>query len=182
VVGHSEGASIAAMIGASDPRLKAVVMMAGLAKRGADVSFEQQEDMLRSDTSMTEQQKNNARAQQKEIVKTVLAGGTVPGINAWTREYFAYDPLPTARKVKQPLLILQGERDRQVDQSHAQMVADAVRNAGNKNVTLKLFPTLNHLFLPSNTGSVSEYPHLKDTKVPDVVLTALTEWLLKETK
>jgi hypothetical protein len=62
------------------------------------------------------------------------------------------------------------------------MVADAVRTAGNKNVTLKLFPTLNHLFLPSNTGSVSEYPHLKDTKVPDVVVTALTEWLLKETK
>ena len=48
VIGHSEGASIAAMIGASDPKLAAVVTMAGVAKRGADVSFEQQEDMLRS--------------------------------------------------------------------------------------------------------------------------------------
>jgi len=51
VVGHSEGASIASMIGASDPKLFAVVMMAGPGKRGGDIAIEQQEDMLRSDTT-----------------------------------------------------------------------------------------------------------------------------------
>ena len=182
VVGHSEGASIAAMIGASDPKVEAVVMMAGVAKRGADVSFEQQADLLRSDTTMTDAAKNELREQQKEVVRKVLAGESVPGINAWTREYFAYDPLPTARKIKQPLLILQGERDRQVDQSHAQILADAVRGAGNRDVTVKIFPTLNHLFLPSTTGSFSEYSHLSTTKVPDVVLDALADWIAKQTK
>ena len=182
VVGHSEGASIAAMLGASDPNISAVVMMAGVAKRGTDVSFEQQEDLLRSDTTMSEEQKTNARAQQKEIVRKVLAGESVPGINAWTREYFTYDPLPTARKIKQPLLILQGERDRQVAEAHAQILTDAVRGAGNRNVTVKVFPTLNHLFLPSKTGSFTEYSHLETTKIPDVVLDELTAWVVKETK
>jgi dienelactone hydrolase len=183
LVGHSEGASIAAMIGASDPRLAAIVMMAGVAKRGADVSFEQQEDMLRSDTTMTEETRASMREKQKEAVKTILAGGDIPGqpVNAWTREYFAYDPLPTVRKVKQPLLVLQGERDRQVYESHAPMLADAARDAGNKDVTVKVFPTLNHLFLPSTTGSFSEYSHLPTSAVPDVVLDTLTEWIVKHT-
>jgi hypothetical protein len=183
VIGHSEGASIAAMIGASDSKLAAVVMMAGVAKRGADVSFEQQEDMLRSDPTMPEAMKDSLRAKQKEVVKTVLAGGDIPGqkTNAWIREYFAYDPLPTARKVKQPLLILQGERDRQVYEAHAQMLADAVRGAGNKDVTVNVFPTLNHLFLPSTTGSFSEYSHLETNKVPDTVLDVLTDWVKRRT-
>jgi dienelactone hydrolase len=183
VIGHSEGASIAAMIGASDPKLAAVVMMAGVAKRGADVSFEQQEDMLRSDPTMPEATKQTLREKQKEVVKTVLAGGDIPGekTNAWIREYFAYDPLPTARKVKQPLLILQGERDRQVYEAHAQLLADAVRGAGNRDVTVKVFPTLNHLFLPSTTGSFSEYSHLSTTRVPDDVLDVLTEWVKRKT-
>ena len=184
VVGHSEGASIAAMIGASDPKLAAVVMMAGVAKRGADVSFEQQEDMLKSDTTMSEETRASLREKQKEAVKTILAGGSIPGqpMNAWTREYFAYDPLPTVRKVKQPLLILQGERDRQVLESHATTLAEAARAAGNKDVTMKVFPTLNHLFLPSTTGSFSEYSHLATTTVPDTVLDVLTDWVVKHTR
>ena len=179
VIGHSEGASIAAMLAASDPRLAAVVMMAGVAKRGADVSVEQQEDMLRSDTTMTEAQRASLRSQQQEAVKTILAGGELPGqkFNAWTREYFSYDPLPTIRKVKQPLLILQGERDRQVAEGHATMLAEAARAAGNKRVTVKVFPTLNHLFLPSKTGSFSEYSHLETSTVPDTVLATLTDWI-----
>jgi dipeptidyl aminopeptidase/acylaminoacyl peptidase len=181
VIGHSEGASIAAMIGASDPKLAAVVLMAGVAKRGADVSIEQQEDMLQSDATMTEATRASLREQQKEAVKTILAGGEIPGqkFNTWTREYFSYDPLPTVRKVKQPLLILQGEHDRQVYAAHAATLADAARSAGNKSVTVKVFPTLNHLFLPSKTGSFSEYSHLETSIVPDTVLDTLTQWITK---
>jgi dipeptidyl aminopeptidase/acylaminoacyl peptidase len=181
VIGHSEGASIAAMIAASDPKLAAVVLMAGVAKRGADVSFEQQEDMLQSDTTMTEATRASLRQQQKEAVKTILAGGEIPGqkFNAWSREYFAYDPLPTIRKVKQPLLILQGEHDRQVLQAHSAVLADAARAAGNKNVTVKVFPTLNHLFLPSKTGSFSEYSRLETSVVPDVVLDTIADWIAR---
>jgi dienelactone hydrolase len=181
LIGHSEGASIAAIIGASDPDLAAVVLMAGVGRRGGEVSLEQQEDALRNEPTMSEATKDSLRAKQREIVKTVLAGGSVPGINAWIREYFAYDPLPTVRKLKQPLLILQGERDRQVDESHAKLLADAARQAGNKNVTVTVLPTLNHLFLPSKTGSLAEYSHLETFVVPDVVLDALVDWVTKIT-
>jgi len=181
VLGHSEGASIAAMVAASDPKVAGVVLMAGTGKTGAETSFEQQENLLRSDTTMTEERKAALRAQQKEAVKTILAGGDLPGQKtiAWTREYFAYDPLATIRKVKQPILILQGERDRQVDRSHATRLADAARTAGNRDVALTEFPTLNHLFLPSKTGSFSEYSHLETTAVPAVVLDTIVAWVRK---
>jgi len=180
LIGHSEGAAIAALVAAKDPKVRSIVMMAGMGKPGAEVSTEQQEEALRSDTTMTEEAKAKLRAQQKEVVKTVLAGGTVPGIpdnaQAWAREYFSYDPLASVRQVKQPILILQGERDRQVDQSHAKLLADAARGAGNKRVTVLVFPTLNHLFLPSKTGSFNEYSRLETTVVPDTVLSAIADW------
>jgi len=179
VIGHSEGAAIASMIAASDPTVFAAVLMAGTAKRGADVSIEQQESILRSDTTMTEAAKQSLREQQKEAVKTILAGGDVSGTksNAWVREFFSYDPLPTIRKVKQPILILQGEYDRQVYQEHATLLANAARSAGNSRVTVKVFPTLNHLFLPSKTGAFSEYGHLETTAVPADVIDTLASWI-----
>jgi uncharacterized protein len=179
IIGHSEGASIAAMIGAGDPKVFGLILMAGVARRGAEVAVEQQEDMLRADTTMSDSTKAGLRTQQRQAMETVLAGGEVPGqmINAWTREYIAYDPLPTVRKVRQPVLILQGERDRQVDQSHATMLASALGGAGNPRVTLKVFPTLNHLFLPSKTGSVSEYSHLETSTVPAAVIDEIAGWV-----
>jgi len=68
-----------------------------------------------------------------------------------------------------------------VDQSHAQLLAAAVRDAGNRDVTVKAFPTLNHLFLPSTTGSFNEYSHLATTTVPGDVLDALTDWVKART-
>jgi dipeptidyl aminopeptidase/acylaminoacyl peptidase len=179
VIGHSEGATIASMIAASDPAVAAVVLMAGVAKRGADVSFEQQEDLLKSDTTMDEATKTSMREKQKDAAKAILEGREIPGqpVVPWIREYFAYDPLPTIRKVKQPVLILQGERDRQVDRSHAAMLERALRDAGNTHVKVIVFPTLNHLFLPSKTGSFNEYSHLETSAVPSAVLDAIATWV-----
>jgi acetyl esterase/lipase len=169
VIGHSEGATIASMIGAGDPQVAGVVLMAGVAKRGADVSFEQQEDMLKSDTTMDDATKASMREKQKEAVKAILEGRDVPGqpVVPWTREYFAYDPLPT----------LQGERDRQVDQAHAAMLERALGDAGNTRVKAVVFPTLNHFFLPSKTGSFNEYSHLETQVVPTAVLDAIATWI-----
>jgi dipeptidyl aminopeptidase/acylaminoacyl peptidase len=179
VIGHSEGASIASMIAASDPTIAGIVLMAGVAKRGADVSFEQQDDLLKSDTTMNEATKASMREKQKEAVKAILEDREIPGqpVVPWMREYFKYDPLPTLRKVKQPVLILQGERDRQVDQAHAAMLERALRDAGNARVRAIVFPTLNHLILPSKTGSLNEYSHLDTQVVPTAVIDAIATWV-----
>ncbi|HEY6108463.1 MAG TPA: prolyl oligopeptidase family serine peptidase, partial [Gemmatimonadales bacterium] len=96
----------------------------------------------------------------------------------WMRWFGDYDPLATARRVTVPVLILQGALDRQVSAGQADTLAAALRAGGNRDVTEKVYPGLNHLFLPTiGDGSPSEYPTLKDTKLPAQVLDDLAAWL-----
>lgn len=181
LVGHSEGGIIAPMVAAADPRIAAIVLLAGTAKPGGAVSVEQLEALLAHDTTRSAEQKTATLEQQREIVRQVSAGATVPGVSdrPWTREYFTYDPLPTIRRVRQPILILQGGRDQQVRSEHATLLAAAAHEAGNRDVSVHVFPTLNHLFLPSTTGAVAEYSSLKETALGADVLGTLRDWLVQ---
>jgi uncharacterized protein len=84
--------------------------------------------------------------------------------------------------VRQPILILQGALDRQITADQADMLEQAARQGGNKQVTKQVFPNLNHLFLPAKTGAVEEYTKLETSSVPDDVLKILADWLVKTLK
>jgi len=96
----------------------------------------------------------------------------------WTREFWTYDPLTTIRKVRQPILILQGARDRQITAEQADLLEKAAREAGNKDVTKQILPNLNHLFLTAKTGGVDEYSKLETSSIGDDVLKVLGDWLV----
>lgn len=75
-------------------------------------------------------------------------------------------------------MILQGALDRQVTAGQADTLASAFRAGGNRDVTVKVFPGLNHLFLrTSGNGAPSEYVALKDTALPPEVLDLIAQWL-----
>jgi dipeptidyl aminopeptidase/acylaminoacyl peptidase len=77
-----------------------------------------------------------------------------------------------------PVLILQGALDRQVSAGQADTLAAAFREGGNGDVTVKVYPGLNHLFLKTEgDGSPTEYPTLQDTTLPQVVQTDIAAWL-----
>jgi dienelactone hydrolase len=182
LVGHSEGGIIAPQVAATDSEIAAIVLMAGSGKRGDQISIDQLNDMLERNTSLTEEMKNKQRAAQLETIRAVTTGGDLSKYPEqvrlpWVKEFWTYDPLPTIRKVRQPILILQGELDRQITAEQAQMLHQAARDAGNKDVSLRLFPTLNHLFLPAKTGAFSEYSKLETSIVGDDVLKTLGDWL-----
>jgi dipeptidyl aminopeptidase/acylaminoacyl peptidase len=182
LVGHSEGGTIAPMLAASDPRIAAIVLMAGAGKSGDLISMEQLRAVLDQDMSVTDEQKKQKLAEEQQIIHAVQTGGDLSKYPAqvrlpWIREFWTYDPLPTIRKVRQSMLILQGALDRQVSAEQATMLEEAARNAGNKDVTKRMFPNLNHLFLPAKTGAFSEYTKLEATAIPDEVITVLGDWL-----
>ena len=182
LIGHSEGANIAPMIAAGDSNIAALVLMAGTATRGDSVLLEQMEDLLARDTTMSTKQRNDARQQQREVLRKLAAGESVPGLSgaAWLREFIAYDPLSVIPDVHQPVLILQGANDRQVLAHHARKLAAAFERAGNEQVTLRIYPSLNHLFLPSETGAVSEYGSLPDVSLGEDLLVEIGNWLVRE--
>ena len=172
VIGHSEGGMIGPLIASRDPRLAAVVVMAGPGKTGLAILRDQMAWPYRSAPSLdsAERARLIANAQRE------LTADTAP--SPWMRFFRDYDPLPTARRVRQPVLILQGALDRQVSAGQADTLAAAFRAGGNRDVTVRVFPRLNHLFLVSPTdGSPSEYPSLTNAEVGADVLDTLATWL-----
>jgi dipeptidyl aminopeptidase/acylaminoacyl peptidase len=90
-----------------------------------------------------------------------------------------HDPLPVARRVRAPALILHGQTDRQVTAEQAEELGAAIRQGGSTDVTVTVFPDLNHLFLrdPVGTADPASYAALPSKEVPAEVLGALADWL-----
>lgn len=97
----------------------------------------------------------------------------------WMQYFLAFDPRPTLGKVKCPVLAVNGELDLQViPDQNLPAIEKALAAGGNKAVTTKVFPKLNHLFQHSKTGAPSEYGQIEETFAP-VALEFITEWVKK---
>jgi len=173
LVGHSEGAIIAPMVAAGNARLRGIVLIAGTASRGRDILTEQRRYLFSRDTTISAGRRDSLIAAAAREADSAYA---VPG---WMHYFADYDPLPTARRVRVPVLILQGETDRQVPASEARKLAEALRGAGNRRVTLRTFPGMNHLLVDDPSGNPMGYTKLPSHAVRKDLLGALADWLAK---
>ena len=124
---------------------------------------------------------------QKKIEAAVLSGTGWESIPPelrkqadvpWFRSFLAYDPARVMRKVKQPLLIIQGDLDTQVSKDQADKLADIARSRKkSKPPEVVHIPGVNHLLVPATTGEVSEYPSLTDKTISPKVASAITDWI-----
>lgn len=95
----------------------------------------------------------------------------------WTRYYLSTDPATFWKKVKCPVLALNGEKDVQVPaDENLKAIEKSVKSGGNSSVKTKKFPELNHLFQHCKTGLVSEYGEIEETFSPEV-LNVMTDWI-----
>jgi pimeloyl-ACP methyl ester carboxylesterase len=123
--------------------------------------------------SLTEEEKKKAEqaiAAQIKLVNT-----------SWFRFFLTLDPRPALRKVKCPVLALNGENDLQVPANeNLREIEAALKAGGNNDVTIARLPKLNHLFQTSETGSPNEYIKIEETIAP-VALRTIGDWILKRT-
>jgi uncharacterized protein len=171
LVGHSEGGMIAPMVAATDPALRAIVLMAGPSHTGRAILKYQQEYAADSMLHLSGARRDSAlRAMSATLDSSDKA---IP----WIHFFLDYDPIATAKRVKQPVLILQGATDRQVTPEQGPELAAAFRSGGNRDVTLKVFPSTNHLFLMDPFGNPSGYAALASKSVRADVLGTIADWL-----
>jgi dipeptidyl aminopeptidase/acylaminoacyl peptidase len=173
LVGHSEGGMIAPMIAATDRRLRAMVIVAGPAKTGRAIASLQRRYAIAHEPSIPASKRDSIFAAAERASESVYAE---PG---WIHFWINYDPLPTARKVVTPTLILQGETDTQVTPEQAGALAAAMRAGGNRNVTLRTFPRMNHLMLEDASGDPNGYGQLASYSLRRDFLGALADWLIR---
>ena len=172
LIGHSEGGLIAPMIAADDPSLRGIVLLAGPSQSGRQIIEYQQRYAIEHAAMLSATQRDSAMRHITPLVDSILA--SVP----WMRFFVDYNPLQAARRVRVPTLILQGATDRQVTMEQAEALAHAMKDGGNRNVTVRIFPETNHLFVRDPDGNPSGYASLSGRGVRSDVLAIIVEWVV----
>jgi alpha-beta hydrolase superfamily lysophospholipase len=186
VAGHSEGAAIAMLAAAREKKFTSLVLMGGMGTTGVDLILEQQQASL-DRLKVPEGERPSKVELQKKIVDAAITGkgwdALPPEIRAradspWYRSLLTFDPSAIMARIKQPVLIIQGELDTEVPPHHSQQLA-AAANARKKvaPATLVSLPGLNHLLVPAKTGETSEYLLLPEKRISPEVSRSIAEWL-----
>ncbi len=187
LVGHSEGALVALQAASRDDDIAAVVLAAAPSVPGGELVLEQQQYML-GKMKLAEAERASRIDLQKRIQAAVLGQGSWDGIpqplrrqadSPWFRSFLQFSPAEVMKKVEQPLLILQGDIDRQVPPHHAERLAEMARARKNVQpdaVQLTKLEGVNHLLVRATTGDLDEYPTLAGRGLDPRVPKAIVEW------
>jgi len=171
IVGHSEGGAIAPMVAATDTSLRAMVTMAGPGMKAIEISMAQNKIIVDHDTTLTPAQRDSVLREARAALAPEKQ--RIP----WLKYWMAYDPAPVARQVRAPTLILQGETDSQVSPDNAEKLAALIRAGGDRDVTVRMFPATDHLFVIDLDGNFQDYDQLKSHAINPAVLSAMADWL-----
>ena len=188
LLGHSLGAFLAPRIAAGDAQIAGIVMLAANARPLEKVVLEQIHYLaaMSGTPTETEQKKIDAAEDGAKQIENpalkpgdtiVFLGATMYG--AYWLDLRGYDAQKTAAKLKIPIYIAQGGRDYQVTSSNFQAWSDALAN--NRNVTLRIYPDLDHLFM-HGTGASKPSDYARPDHVSQEVVENIATWILPSEK
>ena len=189
IVGHSMGAMLAPRIDAQGGNYCGLILMAGSPYKLEDIILRQNQQAM---GGLNKLMQWIAAFQVKKLKKTFaglynltdeeakkrkFAGGT-------TLYYFkemGEHPAPGFLKLtRKPLLILQGEKDFQasaaVDFAGYQTLLE-----GHDNATFKLYPGLNHAFVPALSDDINKArkEYAEERHIGDEVIGDIARWILE---
>lgn len=204
VIGHSEGGTIAFMLGAEDvPDF--IISMAGMAVTGKEGLLAQNARLLdksgltgeERDNSMAlishlfdeyaRQGKNGisipvdpdslAVAYSLKVPHEVMASlkSTQNIRTQWYDILLGLDPGESISKIKCPVLAINGDNDTQVEATPNL----AVVRQHCKHAEIRMMPSLNHMMQHAQTGDMTEYDEIRETISPQV-LEIILEFIRRE--
>jgi fermentation-respiration switch protein FrsA (DUF1100 family) len=98
----------------------------------------------------------------------------------WFRSFLAFDPAKLMSDVRQPILILQGDRDTQVQPQHADKLGELARTRKKvpaERVKVVKLAGLNHLLVPAEGGDAGADAGLRGRSVSADAAAAVVEFL-----
>lgn len=162
LLGHSEGATIAFMLGARG-EADFIVSMAGCGVKG--------------DTALAAQVNRIMELMQQPQRMTAQQYADQPAVqdNPWLRAFVAYDPTRDLKATRCPVLAINGTKDVQVISS-LNLPAIEQKLPANLQSRFKTYDGLNHLFQHCQTGLVAEYGQIEET-ISEEVLEDIITWI-----
>jgi pimeloyl-ACP methyl ester carboxylesterase len=188
ILGHGEGAWVAMLAASREKKIAGLVSIAGASVTGAELVLEQQRQEL-DQLGLSSEEREKRIAQQKQIQSAVLTGKGWEDVRddvrkgadtPWFQSLLAFDPAKVLEDVRQPLLLVHGQLDREIPVAHSERLsALADKNSDSKSIEAVVVVGVNHLLVPAVTGEKSEYGTLPDRHVSKNVTMAVTNWLTK---
>ena len=184
LLGHSLGGTVAPRVAAVEPSVAGLVLLAGGAEplQWAMVRQVRYLALLDPETAAASGPGIEALAEQARRVDSVELSPSTPsgelpfGVPAtYWLDLRAYDPVAVAASLDLPILVLQGGRDYQATvEDDLGRWKDGL--AGRPDVTMRVYPSDNHLFFPgSGPSTPAEYEpaqHMDPAVVADIA-----QWL-----
>ena len=191
LISHSEGGMIAPMVASKSDKVAFLVLLAGTGIPG-DKLLLLQNELIGKAYGMNKAQLEAAKNINRNMYQIVTTSTHVDSLKTklarfikinspsvsetqlqmqvdqisspWMQFFLKYDPSSTLQKIDVPVLAINGENDLQVPaEVNLNAIETALKKGGNKNVTTKILPGLNHLFQESETGLPAEYGKIEQT-------------------
>ncbi|HEU4796334.1 MAG TPA: hypothetical protein VFT02_11930, partial [Pyrinomonadaceae bacterium] len=132
----------------------------------------QLKNLIEHDTKLTPEMRASQIAEIPKRIDTMMAA------DPWMKFFLTYDPAVTMRRVKTPVLILTGSRDQQAVPEQVALQEAAFKEGGNKDVTARVLPDVNHLFVQDTDGFPGNYVKLPPpVMMRDAVVAMIVDWL-----
>jgi pimeloyl-ACP methyl ester carboxylesterase len=115
----------------------------------------------------------------RELVGDVDAASKLEVLRSkGAREFLTFDPGAELRRLRCPVLVLNGDRDIQVpSKGNLPLIEKALRSGKNTNYKIVELPGMNHMFQECQTGRIPEYGRLKQTMSPKA-LDLIGDWIV----
>ena len=135
-----------------------------------------EEKILELYKEIQEKKKESKEDTEKAVNQVKLTFGA--NQYTWFRYFIMTDPANFWKKVKCPVLALNGDKDLQVAAvENLPAIEKALSSGGNKSVKIVRLAGLNHLFQHCKTGLPAEYSSIEETFSPEA-LKIISDWIL----
>ena len=181
VLGHSLGGMAAPFIAEKEPKIAGIIMLAAAARK-LTVLVDEQIDYIAAADGKVEEAERKANDEIHAKTKAIRDGTFKPGemllgapVEYWDR-LERMDPVAAVKKLSIPVLIGQGARDYQVS---AEKDLELWRKelSEKTNVTIKLFPFLDHLLRKGEGRTSTPQEYQKPGNVHQGIVVYVSEWI-----
>lgn len=187
IAGHSMGAMLAPRIDAQGGDFRGLILLAGSPRKLEEIMMDQQDAaaaaipgllrplVMKKMDKMRKQFAGMYRLTDEEALKVKMGGGT-------TLYYFkemGEHPAPMyLEKTQKPMLILQGELDFQATAA-LDFAGYRALLGHRENVTFKLYPGLNHAFVPALSDSIlkAKQEYKTERHIGPEVIADIANWI-----
>ncbi|WP_416825253.1 alpha/beta hydrolase family protein [Ectobacillus polymachus] len=179
IIGHSLGGMLAPRIDAEGGNFAGIIIMGGSPRKLEEIMMEQFSKMVDKEqvAALSSKFDNIYNLSDKEAKSTAVLGEHVRAY--YFKEMGEHPSTNYLKILKKPVFILQGDKDFHVSvekdfNGYKHLLSDM------RNVTCKLYPNLNHLFMPSVYGDILKVKEEYDVSqhVDKQVINDIADWIL----